>query len=111
MIKMFFNAEYPVDKTMLGRAGRFSLVRGSYPSDRGPECKYGIYIASGDKLVPSTNDSGIVLTYEEICKLAQMLPALMEAGDIRPKTPVAEFKAAMDAAEAAKNAKRPAPLW
>ena len=111
MIKDYFNKVYPVDKTLLGNAGRFALVRGSYPSSRGPECKYGLYIASVGNLVPQSNDSGIVLTYEEICTLAQLLPSLVAAGDIRPTTPAEEFKSATKAAEDAKNAHKPAPLW
>lgn len=111
MIKQYFNREYPPDKTMLGRAGRFVIVRGSYPSNRGPECKYGVFIPGHDALVPQGDDSGIAFTYEEICKLAQLLPSLVAAGDIRPTTPAAEFKAAVEAVEAAKNAQRPAPLW
>lgn len=111
MIRQFFNREYPADKTLLGRAGRYVIVRGSYPSSRGPECKYGLFIPGHETLVPQGDNSGVALTYEEICKLAQLLPSLVAAGDIRPTTPAAEFKAAVEAVEAAKNAQKPAPLW
>ena len=91
MIRDFFNRRGPIDKTVLGRFGRYVLVRGSCPSSRGAECKYGLYIP-GAELVP-VGDVGVVLDAEELRQLAALLPTL----EIRDVTPPQEFKAAVEA--------------
>lgn len=101
MIKDFFNRRAPIDKTILGRFGRYALVRGSFPGSRGAECRYGIYVP-GQELVP-VGDLGVVLDAEELRQLAALLPTL----EIRDVTPPQEFKAALEAMKP--EGRR--PLW
>ena len=101
MIKDFFSRHCPVDKTVLGRFGRYALVRGSFPGSRGAECRYGMYI-TGPELVP-VGDLGVVLDAEELRQLAALLPTL----EIRDVTPPDEFKAALEATK--QEGRR--PLW
>ena len=106
-IKDIFSRRYPVDKTIIGRFGRYAIVRGSFPSPKGPECKYGVYIP-GAESAPLVND-GIVLTFDEIKQLAALLPGLVSNGSIRESTPPAEYKATMEAIKPGKKA--PTRLW
>lgn len=105
MIKDFFNKHTPIDKTVLGRFGRYVLVRGSCSGSRGAECKYGLYIP-GQELVP-VGDVGVVLDAEELRQLAALLPDLIASGKVRDFTPPQEFQAAL---EAQKQEGRK-PLW
>ena len=54
-----------------------------------------------------------MLTCDEVKQLAELLPVLVSAGEIREITPPAEFKEALEAREAAKEAARKAPrsIW
>jgi len=111
MIKDVFNRNYPIDKTMVGRFGRYSIIRGSYPGTTfsgDATCRYGIFIPNND-LTPITE--GIALSYEEMVELANILPTLIESGAIRPTTSGDEYRAIAAAKEeAAKNAPRRA-IW
>lgn len=107
MIKDFFNRRYPVDKTVIGRFGRYSIVRGTFPNADGTPCLYGLYMP-GKENVPATDD-GIALSYDELTQLAELLPVLIAKGEARQNTPPAEYKATMEAIEAAKKA--PIQLW
>ena len=106
-IKDTFSRRYPVDKTVIGRFGRYAIVRGSYPTPNGIECKFGLYMPCKGN-VPATDD-GIALSFEEVTQLADILPVLIAKGDVRQNTPPAEYKATMEAIEAAKKA--PTQLW
>lgn len=106
-IKDTFSRRYPVDKTVIGRFGRYAIVRGSYPTPNGIACRYGLYMPGKDN-VPATDD-GIALSFDEVTQLADILPALASKGEIRETTPPAEYKATMEAIEAAKKA--PTQLW
>jgi len=111
MIKDAFNRRTPVDMKVIGRYGRYAIVRGSYPGPKGAVCQYGLYMP-GAESCPATDD-GIVLSCDEVKQLAELLPVLVSAGEIREITPLADFKAALEAREAAKEAARktPRPLW
>ena len=107
MIMDFFSRRHPIDKTVIGRFGRYSIVRGTFPNANGTPCLYGLYMP-GKENVPAMDD-GIALSYDEVSQLAELLPALIAKGDIRKNTPPAEYKATMEAIEAAKKA--PMQLW
>ena len=107
MIRDTFNRRFPVDKTVVGSFGRFAIVRGSFPSPKGAECRYGIFILNAEN-APMTDD-GVSLSFDEVRQLADLLPTLISTGKIRDITPPAEFKAAVEAREAAK--KTPPRLW
>ena len=42
MIKDIFNRKTPVDMKVIGRYGRYVIVRGSYPGPKGAVCRYGL---------------------------------------------------------------------
>lgn len=107
MIRDFFNRRFPIDKTVIGRFGRYSIVRGTFPNANGTPCLYGLYMP-GKENVPAMDD-GIALSYDEVTQLAELLPVLIAKGDVRQNTPPAEYKAATEAIEAAKKA--PIQLW
>lgn len=106
-IKDYFNRRFPIDKTVIGRFGRYTIMRGSYPTPNGFECKYGLYMP-GRENAPAMDD-GIALSFDEVSQLAELLPVLIAKGEIRQTTPPAEYKATMEAIEAAKKA--PLQLW
>ena len=106
MIKDFFNQHNPIDKTVIGRFGRYAIVRGSFPGGKGIVCRYGFYIPGKD-LVPIGD--GIALEFDELTQLAELLPALVSSGEIRRTTPREEYAAAVEAREAAR--KTPMQLW
>ena len=106
-IKDIFSRRYPIDKTVIGRFGRLSLVRGTFPNANGTPCLYGLYMPGRDN-IPTTDD-GVVLSFDEVTQLAELLPVLIAKGEVRQMTPPAEYKATMEAIEAAKKA--PLQLW
>ena len=106
MIKDFFNQHNPIDKTVIGRFGRYAIVRGSYRNGNDFICRYGLYLPGRD-LVPVSD--GIALDFDELTQLAELLPALVSSGEIRRTTPREEYAAAVEAREAAR--KTPMQLW
>ena len=107
MIKDFFNRRHPIDKTVIGRFGRYSIVRGTFPNDNGTPCLYGLYMP-GKETVPAMDD-GLVLSFDEVTQLAELLPVLIAKGDVRQNTPPAEYRATMEAVEEAKKGRT--SLW
>ena len=107
-IKDCFNRRFPIDKTVIGRFGRYAIVRGTFPNANGTPCLYGLFMPGKDAI---PLDDGVVLSFDELTQLAELLPELISKGEVRQMTPPAEYSATVEAVDAKKKDAMRRRLW